>query len=195
MIHTDGELGNLQTVVTETRENVFGKDQTAAFPRKVDGYWKIVEERLRLKTNLFRAGITCKVHIFIDSLPNPNTDPDIEKQLVEYTLQDLINKGFPAYRLIDEFRTAGATVHGTEDPKLLVKELEYQEESKSRFMRGEEIDVIKGKELLEARDKAIIECVHKKISDGETAIIFIGRLHNVIGPLSKPPYNFKIIKL
>ncbi len=195
MIHKGEELKDLQAVVTEVRENVFGKDQTAAFFKSVDGYWKLVEERIWLKTNLFQAGIIRKVHIFVDSLPDPNTDPNTEKQLVEYTLQDLINKGFPAYRLIGKLQAAGATVHGTEDPKLLVKELEYQEESKRRFLQDEEIDVAKGEMLIEARDKTIIECVHKKVPKGEIGVLFIGRLHNVVKPLAKPPYNFKIIQL
>lgn len=189
MIHIEKELGDLQTVTTQVRESVFGKDQAAVFPKKVEEYWKLVERTLQFKTNLFQADIACKTHVFVDSLPNT------EEWLVKFILSDLIDKGFPAYQLIGELQTAGATVHGTEDPKLLVQEREYQQESKNRFLQDEEIDVAKGEELLKERDDVIIKCVHEKVPENEMGIIFIGRLHNVIEPLSKPPYNFELIQL
>lgn len=189
MIHKNKELGDLQEIVKQLRESLFGERHIATFFKNVEDYWSLVKEKLWFETNLFQADIACKTHVFVDSLPNT------EEWLVESVLKDLINEGFPAYQLIGEIQTAGATVHGTEDPKLLAEELEYQKESRNRFMEDEEIDTAKGERLLKERDEVIIERVHKEVPDGEIAIVFIGRLHNVIGPLSDPPYNFKIAQL
>ncbi|MFA4880432.1 MAG: hypothetical protein WC650_02310 [Candidatus Doudnabacteria bacterium] len=51
------------------------------------------------------------------------------------------------------------------------------------------------KELLENRDKAIIDRINEVVPQEEIGIIFIGRMHNVVKPLTQPPYNFEIIYL
>lgn len=187
MVHSPEELGNIGETVIRTQEQVFGKKQTAALLKEVGEYWKLVEQRVRFGAGLFRSAIASKLHIFVDGLPNGRED------LVEKTVNDLVAQGeIPAYQIIGELKAAGATVHGTENMGYLLKETAYW---KTLVARQRTSDPQFEKELLENRDKAIIARVHEVVPDDESAIVFIGRLHNVVEPLTEPPYNFELVNL
>lgn len=187
MVHTGEELGWLGKKVTQIQKRIFGEEQTAVFLKSAEEYWELVEIKIKFQAQLFRSEIVNKVHIFVDGLPNGRED------LVQKTVDELVAQGkIPAYQIIRELKAAGARVYGTESSEWLIKEFTYWK----KIAAGKRTcDPKFEKELLENRDEAIIARVHERVPDGEIAIVFIGRAHNVVGPLSQPPYNFEVINL
>lgn len=187
MVHTQEELGSLKEAEVKDLEKNIGVKQTTEFFQKVDDYWKSVERKIRA-VGFFRKETACKLRVFVDSLPN------VEERLVQQTLQALAELGIPCHMLIKNLQAAGAKVHGTENLNLLLQEYDYWKAlfaNPSQRNRNPELE----NEILQKRDQAIITRINEVVPDGEIALVFIGGLHNVVGPLSQPPYNFEVIYL
>lgn len=186
MLHTKEELGELKETLTEAHKSLFGAKQTEVLFKEIKEYWGLVAERIE-KVAFYERETASPLHIFVDSLPNGTED------LIQKTVQSLIASGeIPAYQIIAKLQAAGAKVHGTEDLEWLIKEVNYWKAvvGRERLRNPQE-----EKELLENRDKAIIDRINEVVPQEEIGILFIGRMHNVVKPLTQPPYNFEIIYL
>jgi len=186
MVHTAKELGEMEEATTKIRIRTFGAQQTREFLKDIDNYWELVVKRIR-KAGLHQPEITAQLHIFVDGLPNG------AEEAVQKTVATLVSAGeIPSYKIIGILQTAGATVHGTEDIHLVVAEANYWKAVVEHKCNS---DPEWEKQSLKDRDKAIIARVHDIVPENETAIVFIGRLHNVVEPLTEPPYNFEFVNL
>lgn len=186
ILHMEEELGGLKETLIEAHKSLFGAQQTEVLFKETKEYWELVAERIE-KAAFYERETASRLHIFIDGLPNGKED------LVQELVQNLIASGkILAYQMIAKLQTAGAKVHGTEDFKWLIKEDNYWKAvvGRERLRNPQE-----EKELLENRDKAIIDCINEVVPQEEIGIIFIGGMHNVVKPLTQPPYNFEIIYL
>jgi len=190
MVHSPEELGSLKEAVVAAREKVFGKADTLRFIREVDGYWKLVTQRI-VEAGLCRPEIASHLHIVIDGLPNVD-NMDGGAEVLKKTVAHLIEQWIPVYLIIAELQKAGATVHGTENLELLLAERAYW---KAIAAKERDSDPEWQKQSLEARDKAIIANTDRVVPDGGTAIVFVGRKHKVVELLTEPPYNFKFVNL
>ncbi|MDD5626419.1 MAG: hypothetical protein PHW01_00170 [Patescibacteria group bacterium] len=186
MLHTEEELGGLKETLTEAHKSLFSAQQTEVLFKEIKEYWRLVAERIEKAA--FRERETASpLHIFVDSLPNGTED------LIQKTVQSLIASGkIPAYQIIAKLQADGAKVHGTENLEWLIKEVNYWKAvvGRERLRNPQE-----EKELLENRDKAIIDRINEVVPQEEIGILFIGRMHNVVKPLTQQPYNFEIIYL
>lgn len=184
MIHRPEELGSFEKKMVTVQEKIFGKEKTIALIKNITAYWELASERIE-EAGLYHE--SSLLHIFVDSLPNE------KEELVQATVNELIKVGkIPAYQIIAKLQAAGARVYGTENTALLIKEIQYWKDvADNKRVPSQDLE----KELLKARDQIIIDRINETVPGGETAIVFIGRLHNVVGPLSKSPYNFKVVQL
>ncbi len=182
MIHSPEELGSLGERVKQVHAKVHGNDGLENFLEKIADYWDEVCNRI-IAAGLFSSKVSC-LHIFVDGLPN--TDENTVRKVVE----DLIVlRIIPAYQIIARLRKYGAKVHGTEDTKLLLEEYAYFK----GLLEGKSGDAEAAYARLIARDAAIALRIREVMTnDGDIGILFIGKLHDVIGKL---PNEFTVVCL
>lgn len=182
MIHVKEEMGTLEKPLIEMHSQTMGSQQLREFFQEIDNFWKMAEGVVE-QAGLYQPAIASQLHLFVDSLPNSRED------LVQKRVQYLITQGIPAYQIVKKLLEAGAVIHGTEDATWLLEEAQYW---KNVVLNGQKRDPEWEKQSLEKRDQAIISRVNEIVPDGETAIIFIGRKHNVVERLAD---DFEVINL
>ena len=109
-----------------------------------------------------------KVRVYQDSLPVCGR----ELQIVEALAQD----GNRNYQLLSELVKKGATVMGSEDPKLLIEE---RDRLSRKSVTGSYDD------LMERRDEYIAQRIASTLKDGEIGLLLMGALHRVAERLPK----------
>ena len=102
---------------------------------------------------------------------------DVPLRIVE----ELANRGNRNYQLLLELAKKGATIMGTEDPKLLI------EERARHHLIVNQTDVAAPAydELVEQRDESIAQRIDSTLKEGEIGLLFIGALHRVVERLPK----------
>ncbi len=184
MIHTPQELGILKDAFLDARMKMYGEKTTLAFLEEVKRYWHIVERRIE-RAGLYHPEIASQSHIFIDSLPHT------EETLVMKIVQELILQKIPAYLISKILLENGATIHGTEDPDPLLQEHRYWKE----ISQGKTPDPEKAQELLRRRDQYIAQRIISVVPDEDLAVLFMGRLHDVVGIIIQLSKKFTIVNL
>lgn len=174
MIHTPQEWGSFKNAVLAMQTKKYGKKGCSEFLQEIECYWQEVERRIRL-AELYQPKTASQLHIFIDGLPN--TDEPFIKKIVE----ELISQKIPVYTIIKTLLENGATIHGTEDPELLLQEHRYWTE----ISQGKKPDPEMAQELLRSRDQYIAQRIVSVVPNGEVALLFIGRSHDVISILNQ----------
>lgn len=150
IVHTRADLGRLA-----------GQVDPAAL-RAGDAFW----------ATLTRAVITsglpwAQVDVFQDALPVCG----FETRLV----QELARQGSANHRLLQVLSARGATLHGTEDPELLQREVALHTE-------GAPADALR--EVLEARDRAIAARIDEVLEPERVGLLFLGAAHDIAPWLS-----------
>ena len=184
MVHTPQELGSLKDAILIARTKLCGEKATSKFLQEVEDYWQEVARRIQ-HIGLYRPKIASRLHIFVDGLPNT------EEALVKKIVEELITQKIPVYLIIEKLRENGATICGTEDLKLLLREHRYWTE----ISQGKTHDQTTAQELLRGRDQAIAQHINAVVPDEESGLLFIGRAHNVISKLNKLSKRFTIVYL
>ncbi len=171
IIHTEADLGSLGQAVKRSVIETQGSKTWARQQEAVEAAWAGIRTELLA---LPRAWPTLRV--YQDGLPVCNSEMLIVK--------DIAAKGSHNHRLLLELVEHGATLMGTEDPRLLVRD--YQRLQRllklaSAPMGQKVFEEIKleGEELLHARDAFIAERIDSTLQPNETGILLIGRLHCV----------------
>lgn len=181
-VHSPEEFGSLGKSVMQDHAEVYGNDGLEKFLEGIEEYWDEVRKRI-IRAGLYSSK-SSSLHVFVDGLPNAAEDT------VHKVVENLIaSKKIPAYLVIARLQKYGARVHGTEDIKLLLEEYKYYK----GLSEGKSEDAAAAQTRLTARDTAIASRIQEvMISDGDIGILFIGRMHDVIGKL---PDDFTVIVL
>ena len=174
IIHTAADLGSLSDPVKARYEQVLGPDGWSRRERAIERFWDAIGQqvrRLRLEEKHAR--------VYQDGLPVCGFEEKI--------VRELARAGSPNHQLIVELLDKGAELTGTEDPRLLIEEYEFQKQaipmaSLSNPQRRERRD--RADRLLKARDEFIAGRIDETLADGETGLLFLGALHRLdaLGP-------------
>jgi len=108
------------------------------------------------------------VRLYQDSLPVCGRELEIAERLA--------NDGNRNYQLLLELVNKGATMMGSEDPKLLIEERERLEKKSIALSYDD---------LMKRRDEYIAQRIASTLKDGEIGILLIGALHKVLDKLPK----------
>lgn len=113
----------------------------------------------------------------------------------EKIVQNLSLKGSINHRMVAGFLRRGASLEGTEDPHLLMREHDLLSQAlHSKDQGGDLKDYRKESDaILELRDQFIAERIKQTLQKGETGLLFIGVRHKVDRLLKKDYYMTYII--
>jgi hypothetical protein len=165
VIHTEADLGSLAESVREhyvARRGAAGWDERQ---RLVAGIW----DQIRAKVDKLRLDYR-KVRVFQDGLPVCGQELRIVEQLAE--------AGSANHQLVLDLVHKGATLVGTEDPQLLIREyqMHVQELAQAGARRVAPHDAA---ELLSARDRFIAGRISETLLEDETGLLFLGAAHRL----------------
>jgi hypothetical protein len=167
IIHTQADMGGLGASLQRIKTNNFGRRRFVQSAELVDRMWQEIEqtvERLPIETG--------NIRVYQDGLPVCAHEARIISELAE--------AGSRNYRLLLRMERRGAMLMGTESPELLVEEYQLALTGlNSGGAGGARQRELRGKALLEKRDRYIADRINNTLQPGETGILFLGMLHSV----------------
>lgn len=171
ILHTTSDMGTLAGSMKEAYVKKFGKKKWEEHVRVIDEMWKGIRQKIRQMNFPYR-----KVKVYQDGLPICG----MEKRIIA----ELAKKGSPNHKLIQSMIRKGATVVGTEDPKLLLAEYGHIKkiaEAKTHEERERLIHDFEKESalILRQRDKKICHQIDSTLKKGEIGVLFIGLAHRV----------------
>lgn len=114
-----------------------------------------------------------KVQIYQEALPVCGKEARI--------VEDLAEKGSQNHRLVLSLLKKGASLEGTEDPNLLVREYDLLSRAfQHQDQKGDFSEYrTQSEKILHERDRFIAARVHETLREGASGILFIGIRHKV----------------
>ena len=164
IIHTEVDMGSLAASLKKEYIQKYGIDKWDHHLEKIDDLWIGIEERLNQKHLCYSL-----VKVYQDGLPVCGKELQI--------VQDIAKMGGKNHQLVLNLVHQGATLVGTEDPALLIKE--YQLIKSATSGKRPEDNPNKRHNYVAERDAFIVRQIDRTLKDGETGILFLGMLHRV----------------
>ncbi|MCL6450458.1 MAG: TraB/GumN family protein [Acetobacteraceae bacterium] len=168
IIHSEVDLGSAAAAARSR----YGEAAWARHQQEVRARWRQMARDLgRLELDWRR------VKVYHDSLPEGG-----EAGL--RVVRALAARGSPDYRLVEALVRRGAELVATEDPRLLLLELELvrgAERETARPGAGQRGAAGRKRlaQLLLARDRYMAARIAKTLGEGETGVLFVGAAHQV----------------
>lgn len=164
IIHAETDLGSLAGSVRKVHVARFGKDAWERHVRAIEEIWKGIQVRV-LSMGLEYT----RVKVYQDGLPVCGAE--------EAIVRDLARSGSPNHQLVSYMLDLGATLVGTEDPRLLVRQ--YHEMKAAITGRQGARPPDGGRGTLKERDRFVAERIRTTLCEGETGVLFMGLAHQV----------------
>lgn len=168
IIHTDIDMGSLVGPLKEKYIQKYGVHKWHGHLKKIQDLWSNIEQYLKQKKLCYEH-----VKIYQDGLPVCGNELQI--------VQDMAKRGGRNHQLLLKLVNEGATLMGTEDPVLLMKE--YQLIKDEAVQENIKKNTREKFDYIYERDTFIVRRIDETLKDGETGILFLGMLHKVIGKL------------
>lgn len=171
VVHTEADMGSLASGMKKTYISRFGRTKYTAHVKAIDDMWDGLKKRIE------KLGFDYShTKVYQDGLPNCGFELKI--------IEDLAKRGSPNHELVLWIVKKGATLVGTENPELLVKEYNHIKKILSEKDNDKRKKLIKvfekdGRELIKARDAYIAKRIDETLKPGEAGFLFIGMLHRV----------------
>ena len=152
----------------------FGTSKWEEHNRIIEDFWQGIRHKV-FNLNLDYQN----TRLYQDGLPVCGKEIDL--------VQELVKMGSRNHQILMKLIQLGATLEGTEDPKLLLEEYDYlknaaadlnKKHGKNRYQRL-------AKSILQKRDVYIGQRIDKTLREGETGLLFIGITHRVNEKLPK----------
>jgi len=171
IIHTSEDLGSHLAEAKKEYIAKYGNSKWHDHNEVVGKFWR------NLQVALFALRMNyANVKLYQDSLPVCGRELEIVEKLAD--------DGNINYRILLELVKKGATVIGSEDPKLLIEE-------RNRIIKnGVAATANIYDDLMEQRDSYIAHRIDTTLKDGEIGFLFIGALHKVA---EKLPHDIQIL--
>jgi hypothetical protein len=172
IVHSAADLGSMAGDFRSRFVEAFGAE---AWERKVDlvaAMWEGLRAKLLVLPVDWR-----RVRLYQDGLPVCD--------VVDRIVADLAASGSRNHQLLLELQQRGATIMGTEDPEVLVREYRrlqrlVEAARGSGLPDAEAAEVEReGDALLRERDRFIARRIVATLGEDETGILFVGLLHRV----------------
>ncbi len=171
ILHTSHDMGTLAGSMKETFVRKFGPKKWEGHVKAIDEMWTGIGEKIR------RLDLPWdRVKVYQDGLPVCAKEREI--------VADLAKTGSPNHRLVQGLLHRGATLVGTEDPQLLVKEYQHYKRIMTSKNHAERERLIhqferEEKDLMMKRDQFIRNRIETTLKGDEIGILFMGLLHRV----------------
>lgn len=175
IVHTPTDMGALRDPVRRISVAKFGRQAWERNVNRVEQLWTSIEATVAALDLHYGT-----VKVYQDGLPNCGRELEI--------VAELAKAGSRNHQLLVQLKNKGAQIMGTESPDLLLAEYKLMEEIFSsgdlpQSSRTEARQEKLRRSLLERRDQYIGERINQTLSNQETGILFLGRLHSVAGRL------------
>ena len=169
ILHCPADMGTLREGLEDVYVEQFGRRRWEEHVVLIGRFWQTVRTELdRLDLNYH-----C-VDLYQDGLPICGK----EVQIAEETAA----KGSENYQLLMKLVAKGATLMGTEDPKLLLQEYRNLQAGLASKL-GKDHSAIAtsagSAELLTKRDAYVAQRIGKTLMPGRTGILFLGMMHKI----------------
>lgn len=172
IIHTKADLGALGQAAAKHAEGMIEAGLSEQRRDSIDAMWSVIRDRVLAMPLSWSS-----VRVYQDGLPVCGHEQAI--------VRELSASGSHNHLLLAELLERGATLMGTEEPTLLVRE--YRRIQRLIALGREPapdlqeiLDIRReGEELLVQRDAAIARRIRSTLAAGEQGVLFIGLLHRV----------------
>jgi hypothetical protein len=171
IVHSEVDLGTMAGEIRRRFQEAFGEEEWTRRFASVDAMWKGLHAKLDAL-----AVSWPQVRLYQDGLPAFGRELDL--------VRDLAAKGSRNHQLLADLVKRGATLMGTEDPELMVKE--YRRimalvQASQEHLPDDRVEALKreGEAILHERDTFIAGRIDSTLQDGEIGILFLGLLHRV----------------
>lgn len=169
VIHSAEDLGSFAQGARDRMSALIGREAAAKRAAAIQAWWRELGEQVTglpldwEKTRLYQDGL-----------------PVCEHELAIVT--ELSHKGNPNHQILLALVTKGATLMGTEDAALVLREYRRIQALVAAERAGKK-DVpalrAEGDEILKARDAFIAARIDSTLRAGESGVLFIGLSHGV----------------
>lgn len=171
IVHSEVDLGTMADEVRRQFQEVFGSEEWTRRSASVEAMWDGLRTRLCALPMAWP-----RVRLYQDGLPVSGREREI--------VSDLAARGSRNHQLIEELMDRGATLMGTEDPEVMVKEyrrIQRLVQASQERAPDEQVEGLKreGETVLRQRDAFIARRIDSTLKEGETGILFLGLLHRV----------------
>ena len=176
IVHTETDMGELGDSVKSAYLKKMGLQAWKRKKELINRFWSDLEKVVReldipyMKTKIYQDGL-------------PVCEDGREIQIIE----QLASSGSLNHLLLKRLIEKGAKALGTESPELLMMEYNLALkalDTSGDSIKGDNLEMQSG-EILRRRDEFIAERINGTLEPGETGILFVGSLHNVI-PMLDP---------
>lgn len=164
IIHTEVDMGSLAEPLKKEYIKKYGMHKWEQHLKKINDLWTGIELRLNQKNLRYD-----QVRVYQDGLPVCGKELQI--------VQDIADSGGRNHQLLLNLVQKGATLMGTEDPSLLIKEYQLIKNTSQQKSSGK--DTEKRANYIAERDAFIANRIDTTLKEGETGILFLGMLHKV----------------
>lgn len=164
IIHTEVDMGSMAGSLKKEYMQKYGIYKWHQHLKRINDLWISIEECLNQKHLCYR-----QVKIYQDGLPVCGNELQI--------VQDIAQRGGRNHQLLLKLISKGATLIGTEDAALLMKE--YHLIKSTTMGKPVEKGTIRQNYMAE-RDIFIASRIHETLKDRETGILFLGMLHKIV---------------
>ena len=171
VVHSEAELGSLTREVRSMFLEAFSVEDWSRLRAAVDAMWDGIRNKLLALPLRWR-----QTRLYQDGLPVCGQEHQI--------VRDVAEQGSRNHQILLELMNRGATLMGTEDPKLLVREYrrikKLVQASRNRAS-APAVEKLKkeGDDILRERDEFIARRIDSTLGDDETGVLFLGLLHTV----------------
>jgi hypothetical protein len=166
-IHTSADLGSLAESVRTHYTQRYGAEFWRHRQQFIAALWEDIRGRIAALDLDYG-----KLRIYQDGLPACGFELQI--------LHELAGAGSPNHQLVLDLIGRGATLMGTEDPQLLIREYQLQQRQMSAAEPGQRPPLPTPEELaelLDARDGFIARRIAATLQEGEVGLLFLGAAH------------------
>jgi len=171
ILHCPADMGTLRGGLEAVYVEQFGRRCWEEHLALIDEFWQSV------RTGLDKLDLDYhRVDLYQDGLPVCGKELQIVKETAA--------KGSDNYQLLMELVTKGATLTGTEDPKLLLQEYRSLKEGLATKLSDDRVagnvsDGGRAAELLAKRDAYIARRIGETLFPWRTGILFLGMMHKI----------------
>lgn len=164
-------MGTLAGSMREAYVKKFGEKKWKGHLQVINEMWEAIRKQVRELRLPYQ-----RVKVYQDGLPICGKEREI--------IMDLAKQGSPNHLLVQWMMNRGATLVGTEDPRLLLGEYNFIKKITQAKTHREHERFVHAYEkastaLLRKRDEKIRDQIVATLKAGETGVLFIGLLHRV----------------
>lgn len=177
IIHSPADMGSMAEGLEAVHIEQFGRRHWDEYLTLIETFWQVVRESLEAQRLDYG-----RVDLYQDGLPVCGKELEIVREGAA--------KGSENHQLLLELIARGATLMGTEDPKLLLEEYrDVQTTLAGKSLReGPTLRIdpaTRNREVLRKRDAYVGRRIRETLRPGRTGILFLGLMHDVELHLSK----------